>query len=250
MNIIQNFFDPNPHAEVMIPMYGTVHFITIVIMLAFIPLMIWKRGTVKKLAASRRFMVSIMSIYLAVDLFYWIMVWSFHYEPMYERFPFHLCGTLSLLMPILVLTERHDAIQFFAFWSINAGFISLVNPNFINDGLWTFPFLHYLFRHYFLFLLPIFLIIGNGYHINYRLFLKSMFGLMGYAIVIFLANWAFNANFMHLGKHNPLPIPFLPGNFGIWPWTLPAFIIVGIIMFHITFLVFFFSGYRSRANQS
>jgi len=191
-----------------------------------------------------------MIVFLAVEMFYWIMMWSFRYEPYSDRFPFNLCGTLALLFPILVLTKKYDALRFFTFWGIGAGLISLVNPSFIHDEIWSFAFLNYLTRHYFLFLFPIFLFIGKGYMLGYKLFLRSMFALMGYAFLIFLANWALGSNYLHLGKNNPLPIPFLPDKFTVWPWTYPSFVIVGIIVFHLIFLVLFLARRRRLTLSS
>lgn len=243
---MQNFFDLNEHAEVLIPMYGTIHLITLAVMLVILPVMIWKKETVKKLVDNQRFISRVAIVYLAIETLYWIMMWSFPYQPFNERFPFHLCGTLSLLLPILILTKRYDALRFFTFWSIGAGFISLVNPSFLHDKPWSFGFIDYLIRHYFLFLFPIFLFIGKGYVFNYRLFLKSMFALMGYSFVMFLVNWVFGTNYMHLGQNNPLPIPFLPKGLSVWPWTYPSFVFVGIILFHVIYLIF----YLSRKHES
>ena len=238
---MQNFFDPNEHADILIPMYGKLHFFVLSLMLAFIPLMIWKKKEVQKLVDNGKFIKGIAFVFLSTEALYWSMMWSFHYQPYYERFPFHLCATLSLMVPILLLTGKYETLRFITFWAIGAGFISLVNPSFLHDQPWNFGFIAYLIRHYLLFLIPIFLFIGKGYTFSYVLFLKSMFALMGYACIMFLANWAFNTNYMHLGPSNKLLIPFLPENLAVWPWTLPSFLVVGIIIFHLIYLIFYLS---------
>jgi hypothetical integral membrane protein (TIGR02206 family) len=244
--MLQNFFDPTQATEIQIPMYGKIHFITLVIMLAFVPLMIWKKEAVKQLSSNRKFMVGFIIFYLAVEIFNQILLWSFEYQPYSERFPLHLCATLSIVLPLLVLAGRYDVIRFFTFWAVGAGFISLVNPSFIYDDPNGFAFYHYLFRHYFLFLLPVFMFIGQGYSLNYRLLIRSMFALMGWAFIIFLVNWAFGSNYMHLGINNQTPIPFLPQKLRVWPWTYPGYVASGIILFHIFYLVF---NYAEKRRQ-
>ena len=74
----------------------------------------------------------------------------------------------------------------------------------------------------------------------------SMATLAGYAFLIFLVDWATGANYMHLGQHNPLEIPFLPKSFTVWPWTYPSFVAVGVILFHLAYLSF--RGLEKKAS--
>ena len=80
--------------------------------------------------------------------------------------------------------------------------------------------------------------IGLGFHHTYKEFLISAATLIGYAFLIFLLDWATGANYMHLGQHNPLEIPFLPKSFTVWPWTYPSFVAVGFILFNLSYLGF------------
>lgn len=246
---MQNFFDPNEHAEIIIPMYGTIHFITLAIMLAFIPVLIWKKESIKRLSHNRSFMVRFMILFLASEILYWILMWRFEYEPFSDRFPLNLCGSLSLIIPTLVLAKKYETLRFFTFWALGAGLISLINPSFIHDEPWSFGFINYLTRHYFLFLFPIFLIIGRGFYVSYKLFLQSMFTLMGYAFFIFLLNWALGTNYLHLGRYNPLPIPFLPYNLSEWPWTYPSFLVTGVILLHLLFLTYRMAGIKKTEEK-
>ncbi|MCU0379267.1 MAG: TIGR02206 family membrane protein [Bacteroidales bacterium] len=232
------FFDPTEYSEIRIPMYGLIHLITILGMLILILIVFWRRDSVKRLASNRRFVVSFVSVYLGIELFYWILLWAYRVEPVYDRFPLHLCASLSLLMPILILKEKYNLLRFFSYWSISAGFISFANPGFVFQDPWSFAFIHYLIRHYLLFFIPIILQIGRDYQHNYREFTISWVSLGVWAFVIFLLDWATGANYMHLGQNNPLEIPFLPASFTVWPWTFPSFVGVGIILLHLAYLSF------------
>jgi uncharacterized membrane protein YwaF len=132
---MQNFFYPAEHHEIIIPMYGTIHKITLLAIPVFIALIIWKKDTVKKIVANRRFMVSLVIGFYFIEMWYWIFMWSFHVEPMYERFPLHLCATMSLLMPLFILLQRYSWFRFFSFWAVCSGFISIVNLSFVGVGI-------------------------------------------------------------------------------------------------------------------
>ena len=86
--------------------------------------------------------------------------------------------------------------------------------------------------------MPVFIHIGIDFSLTYREFIKSLVTLAFYAFLIFLLNWVTGANYMHLGKFNPLDIPFLPDIFTVWPWSYPRFVGVGIILLHIVYLSF------------
>ncbi|MFB6319015.1 YwaF family protein [Saccharicrinis sp. FJH54] len=229
------FFNPEENSEILIPMYGTIHLLTLAGVVLLVLLMIMNRKGIRRLAGNRRFMVGFISVYMVIEVLYWTLTWAFKVEPYYERFPLHLCASLSILMPVLILTQKYDLFRFFSYWSLCAGFISFVNPSFIHDAPLSFPFMHYLIRHYFLFTIPIFMQIGLEFKHTYREFLLSIASLAGYAFFIFLLDWATGANYMHLGKHNPLDIGFLPSGFTAWPWSYPSFVGVGIILLHLAY---------------
>ena len=232
---MHEFFDLTEHQEVLIPMYGNTHLFTVIGLLLLLLLTLWQKDNLKKLVSNRRFVRRFMAGYLLLELFYWGLIWGFRIEPFYERFPGHLCGGLSLLMPVLILADKQNAFRFFSYWSISAGFISFANPGFVfyTPGGWGF--IHYIIRHYFLFLAPIIFQIGWGYRHTYKEFLRSLAALAAWSVFIFLLDWAIGANYNELGPNNPLEVPFLPASFTVWPWSLPSFSVVGIILLHLAY---------------
>ena len=233
-----SFFDPSPRPVELFPMYGTGHLIALVIMLAFIPLMAWQRERVTALRHNRRFMVGLSLLVLAGEVQEYTMMLVHGYEPAYELFPFHLCGMLALALPILVLVKRYDILRFIASWSVAAGLISLLNLGITHNGPGQLTFYHYFWKHYYLFLFPIFLFIAGEFEVRYRDYGKSMAGLVGLSAVIFLANWAFGTNYMYIGQNNEMSVPFMPDSFMVWPAVYPSFIVVGLVLFHIIFAGF------------
>jgi hypothetical integral membrane protein (TIGR02206 family) len=232
------FFDLTEHTDVMIPMYGTTHLLTVAGLLILLLITLWQRKKIKLIVARKRFIRGFMIGYLLLEVFYWSLMWGFRIEPLYERFPLHLCGSLSLLMPALILADKQNWFRFFSYWSISAGFISFANPGFVfyTPGGWGF--IHYVIRHYFLFLAPIVFQIGWGYRHSYPNFIKSLYTLAVYALAIFLLDWAIGANYDELGPNNPLEVPFLPASFTVWPWSFPSFAVVGVILLHLAYISF------------
>lgn len=195
----------------------------------------WEWFCIKKLAANRSFMVWMMIIFIADEILFWSNIWIQDATPLITRYPLHLCGTLSIIVPYLVLAKKYNTMRFFMYWSFGAGFISIVNPSYGHEHIFSYMFFHYHFRHYFLLLLPIFLQIGRGYKHEYRIFLKSVATLAAWAFVIFLFDWATGANYMHLGQSNETPIPFLPDSMVRWPVIYPTFVVVGTSILHLIY---------------
>lgn len=235
---MRDFFDPTRSSEVLIPTNGTLHLISVVILLLLVLLVIWRKKEVQRLVANRKFLIWFMIIFLAFEALSTILLWSYKFEPKWERIPLHLCYTMSVTIPVLILLKKYDAVKFFSYWIICSGFIAIANPSFQHHVPWSFDFIHYLVRHYFLFLVPMVFQIGLGWKHNYRTFAYSMATLASYAFIIFLANWATGANYMHLGQNNPTAITFLPESFVKWPYSYPSFVGVGIVMLHIAYFTF------------
>ena len=232
------FFDPTDSALVQIPMYGKVHLYTVLGMISLLLLIIWQRKNIKNIINRQGLMTVFMTFYILVEILYWVLIWAYRVEPWYERFPLHLCASMSILIVVLILIRRQELMLFFSYWMLAAGFISFANPGFVFVETDSFGFIHYLIRHYFVLLAPVVMQYAFGFRHSYSTFLKSLATLGAYAVFIFFVNWLTGANWLHLGQHNPLAIPFLPASFTEWPWVLPSFAGVGIILLHLAYLSF------------
>ncbi len=231
-----DFFNVADHSEEIIPMYGLIHLFTVLGMVLLLVLAIWNKKLTRTIFNNQRLVNVLMIAFLVSEAFYWVLQWSYLIDPWYERLPLHLCGSLSILLPILIMKQKKNWFRFFSYWAICAGFIAFVNPSFVFNELWSWAFIHYCLRHYFVFLMPIiFTIVWDIKH-DYRIFWNSIGALFGWAVIIFLVDWALTANWLHLGPNNVLEIPFLPKSFTKWPWCLPSFSGVGVILFHLAFL--------------
>jgi hypothetical integral membrane protein (TIGR02206 family) len=232
-----DFFNLADHSYEVIPMYGLIHLFTVLGMVILLVIAVWNKQLTKTIFNNKKFVTWLMILFWISEGFYWILMWVYKVDPWYERLPMHLCGSLSILLPILILKKKKNALRFFSYWALPAGFISFVNPSFVFNELWSWAFIHYCIRHYFVFLIPIIYTIAWDIKHDYRFFLKSLATMAGWAVIIFFVDWGLEANWLHLGPNNVLEVPFLPKSFTEWPWVLPSFSGVGVILFHLGFLL-------------
>lgn len=233
---MRSFFDPNTYEQVFNPMYGTTHLITAIILVLFLVLIFSFKKGVRKLATNEAFLKWLVWLFIAQEVLFYILKWAYRFEPFEGRFPGQLCAMLSIILPYLLLTKRYELFKFFSYWAMCSGFIAFVNPSFQHIDPFSFHFLQYCIRHYFLFLMPIFLQIGLGFKHSYPVFLRSIGALLILSAGIFLFNWATGWNYMHIGPSNELAVPFLPASFTVWPWSYPSFIGVGVILLHLAYI--------------
>ena len=77
--------------------------ITVIVMLMLLLLIIWKKRSIKKLVSKKRFITGFLIVYLLLEIFYWSLIWGYRIEPLYERFPLHLCGSVGISgIPIVI----------------------------------------------------------------------------------------------------------------------------------------------------
>jgi len=243
-----SFFDPTPQPSEVFPMYGLGHAILLLIMALLVALLAVYRKQATALRHNRRFMVGLSWFIIGGEIVNYSIRFAYRFEPFFERLPFHLCGTLAFLIPILVLFERYDALRFFAGWSVAAGLISFLNLGMTHYRADNWYFYNYVVRHYYLFLFPIFLFVAGEFELRYREYVKSMAALVGYSGLIFLVNWALNVNYLYIGPDNDMAVPFLPDAWLVWPYIYPSFILVGLVLFHLIFAGFGLAQIRRRSR--
>ena len=244
------FFDPNPRPETLFPNYGAGHLVILGIALLLLAQMIWQKDRMVRWRENRRIMAGISIAILIGEIQEYTMMIVHGYEPAYELLPLHLCGMLALLLPILTLFERYDILKFIAGWSVAAGLISFLNLGITHNSPAQLTFFHYCWKHYYLFLFPIFLFIADEYEFAYAEFLGSMAGLLTLSALIFLANWIFGTNYMYIGPENEMEVPFLPDAWLRWPVIYASFIGVGLVLFHGIYGGFALAQWRRRRRAA
>ena len=139
-------------------------------------------------------------------------------------------------MPSCVLLRKLEPLLYVAPWCVGAGLISVVNLSLATNHWYEYVFVHYVWMHFYLFALPSVLVISGQIRLSYRLLWISSGILFCISAVIFALDWALDANWMYIGPHSSLEIPFLPVAFTEWPWSYPTFIGVCLLLFQVVYL--------------
>ena len=109
--MISKFFNLTEHHEVQIPMYGLTHLITVIGMLLLLVLILLHKKQIKRVVNNHLLIRRFLIVYLLLEVFYWSLIWGYRIEPFYERFPLHLCGSLSILMSVLLLLQKRNLVR-------------------------------------------------------------------------------------------------------------------------------------------
>lgn len=174
-----------------------------------------------------------VSAFILVDqLLLFGLYFVYDYQPFWERLPLHLCAWLSLFVPTMMLTGRLSAVRFVGIWAMGSGTMAVVNMNLPHNPVSSYVFFHYLWMHYYLVAVPVFLALHGEMKMTYTQFSSSMAGLLALSFVIFVVDWITGANYMYIGPNSTLEVPFLPDALRAWPWSYPSFMTIGVVLLH------------------
>jgi len=232
-----DFFDPNVHSSDLFRMGGAGHLALVLILFGLLALMVLNRNRLAQLRQSRAFMAGTAGFVLSLELGAGLLKFIYPCEPAFERIPLQLCATLKLAITALILLKRYDLVKYVSIWAIGAGFISFANLNLAGGSFGNFSFWHYLVGHYYLFVVPIFLFLTGEFRYDLRYHSRSVLGLAAWSLLIFLVNWAFDANYMYSGPHNETVVAFIPDRFMVWPLNFVSYLLIGVVLLSSIFAI-------------
>ncbi|MEL6188343.1 MAG: YwaF family protein [Myxococcota bacterium] len=236
--MVASFFDVRPGPVELSPMFGGPHLLALVLLGLLFTSLVLARGRLRQSPSDHPWVRGLSWFILIDQLFLFALYFLYDYQPFWERFPLHLCAGLSLFVPTMMILGRLEAVRFVALWAVGAGFISIVNMSLNHNPMASYVYVHYLWMHYYLFGLPIYLVVRGDIRIDYALLIRSTAGLVALSAAIFGLDWALGANYMYIGPGSTLEIPFLPRSWTVWPWCYPTFAAVCVGLFHGVYLLF------------
>ena len=236
------FFDPRKVSDPagIFAFGGPGHLLLVLVLAALLALLIASRKRLPALRANRSFMVGTATLILCSELAAVALRNIFQFEPAYERIPLHLCPSLKLALPLLIVLDRLDLAKYISIWAIGAGLISLVNLTLGGVGPGSFFFWHYLWGHYYLFLMPIFLFLSGDFRYSLDFHVRSLLGLFGWSLLIFFVNWALDTNWLYSGPHNKTAVPFIPNQFMVWPLNYASYVVVAVVILSVVYQILTF----------
>ncbi len=241
-----NFFDPNAGHRDLFEIGGPGHLTLLALIFALLGVMVAFRGALPGLRRRRAFMAGTAAGILTLEALSYAFKFIYPFAPAWERLPLHLCASLKIAFALCVLFERYDLAKYISVWAIGAGLISFVNLNLEGGSFGNFAFWHYVFGHLYLFLMPIFLFLTGDFRYDLRYHLRSLAGLAGWSLLVFLLNWAFDTNYMYSGPHNHTAVPFIPPAMMVWPFNYVSYVVTAMVLLNAIYaLLRLFQG-RSR----
>lgn len=237
MKAIVDFFNPNLGSSSLFAFGGPGHLALIALLAALLALLLAFRKRLWILRENRAFMVGVAAFILSSEALSYVLKWTYGFQPWYENIPLHLCGTMKIVLTVLILAKRTDLVKHVSTWAIGAGFISFANLDLGGYSFGNFMFWHYLWGHYFLFLAPIFLFIVRDYRYDLKSFAASLLALLAWSLAVFFLNWAFDANWMYTGPHNDTAVPFIPAALMKWPLNYPSYAAVALVLLALIYAI-------------
>jgi hypothetical integral membrane protein (TIGR02206 family) len=143
--------------------------------------------------------------------------------------PLQLCDAAGIAAIVALLTRRQPAFELAYFWALAGATQALVTPP-IEDGARTLDGVRYFVLHAAIVVTPLYLGPGLGMRPRRGAWWRAALLTMLFALLVGLADWALDANYMWLRESPPGSILDL---FGPWPWYIAAGTAIGWILFFL-----------------
>ena len=148
--------------------------------------------------------------------------------------PIHMCGITGILAGVMLIKNKQIGFEFIAMPGMAGAIHALLTP-LLNHGGDTYQVINYYIGHSGIIIVALYLAIVEGYRIRKNSWVSVFFMVQILFVIVGIANWVFDANYMYLsnapGVNNPLII-------GDWPWYILIFEIAGLL--HVLVLYFCF----------
>lgn len=132
--------------------------------------------------------------------------------PAWRALPFHLCTTMTFLLPLTILFKWDKIKTPIYVLSMMGGIITIIIGDYFDSSFMTFSTLEGIIAHTILLVVPIIEIATNRFRLEYKNAWQVVFGILILIVWATLANDYFfadyNTNYMYLKKNG------LPGNLG------------------------------------
>lgn len=239
-----NFFDPNLHPSTLFEMGGLGHGALMLMLFALLGVLIVFRKQMPKLRDHRAFMAGSAAFVLGLETISYVFKFTYPITETFERLPLQLCSSLKIIICVLILARRYDLVKYVSTLAIGCGFISFVNLNLGGESFGNFTFWHYVIGHCYLFLAPVLLFLAGETRYEPQTHRNLLVGIGVWSFVIFLANWAFDTNWMYSGPHNTVEVPFLPSWMMQWPMNYVSYVLIAAVMLNGTYAMMRFCQAR------
>ena len=118
-----------------------------------------------------------------------------HYE-LSRHLPLHLCGVMIAVEALAVFTKKRFFKEFAYAAGMPGALMALVTPEPSGYPFFNIQYLESIAIHALLVLLPLMLVVGDGFRPSFRMLPLNLAALLGLTAVCFPLNLALNSNYM------------------------------------------------------
>lgn len=193
----------------------------------------------------RKFLLFLSIIPLLALLFFMgvqVVTGIFDYK---EDLPIHVCRLLAFIAPWAYWKKNKLWTGIIYFWILVGTFNAVLTPD-LQEGFPHWEHLCYFIMHIGLVVLPIYCIIVLGHRISYRDLWNAFIAANVMLLFSLALNWVMDANYMYTCAKPP--VATLLDLLGPWPVYLLSVQLIGLVLFHVVYLPFYFSN-RKLASQ-
>lgn len=185
-----------------------------------------------------------------------------NYPNLWEIIPLHFCRMFIVVMSSSLLFKKINIIKYIGFFAILGAIFGLLLTDLKNSQFWmdkggvaigydSYIFWDFLIIHISSLLIPGYFLTVNQFEYSKRDVALTGMGLTIFTIVIFGLDWGFsrindprwNANWFYLApnKFNSVykMLSAIVGPLASWPFTLFLFIALGMILYTLCFVIYF-----------
>lgn len=215
-------------------LFSKEHIAAIGVLLAIYLLLYLKSDALKSEKADKamRFLTAAALILQEISLNAWRIsagLWSAA-----DSLPFHLCGILVMVCPIMLVTGSYKIYEIAYFWGLAGATQAILTP---DIGVYGFP--HYRFYQFFvshglIVFAILYMTFVHGYRPSFKSFLKSFAALNLMLPIIGLINYFTGGNYFFIARKPETAsiIDYL----GNWPWYILSLELIGFVLFLVTYL--------------
>lgn len=164
----------------------------------------------RKMKQNSRFRLIRSCAILVMALYLFRVIWAVSigkFSPD-SMLPFHLCALMVLIDFAAVFSDSKPLKEFGYAVGLPGAFMAYLTPDINGFPLFSLQYQVYIFDHFFLMLIPLLWIFGDGLKLDFKARGKVTWALAGLAIVDWFINLYFHSNYMFVSKA-PVNTPFV-----------------------------------------
>ena len=248
--MLQYFFsyDADIPAGLAVENFSATHlaWLAVIVLLMIMAILTYRRKserTRKKLLRGAALAIVALELVRTV----WLLA-VVHYE-LSRHLPLHLCGVMILVEFLAVFSNKRFFKEFAYAAGLPGAFMALVTPEPSGYPLWNIQYLQSIVIHALLALVPLCMVVGDGFRPSLRMLPRNLAALIGLTAVCFGMNFLLDSNYMFV-RFAPADTPIaLFEQWVGWPGYIGLLLATVFAFWLLMYLPWAVSARRKRGEQ-